>query len=87
LIYIRDLFLTLASLVKPLLYIDDIRLVVSTTSIKKNIKILKREVAKLYSLRAKNTIEFDLAKTELIYFTTSKAAKSSSLLLLNQEEI
>jgi hypothetical protein len=87
LIYIRDLFPTLASLVKPLLYIDDIGLVVSTTSIKKNIKILKREVAKLYSLRAKNAIEFDLAKTKLIYFTTSKAAKSSSLLLLNQEEI
>jgi len=87
LIYIRDLFPTLASSVKPLSYIDDIGLVVSTTSIKKNIKILEREVAKLYSLGAKNAIEFDLAKTELIHFTTSKAAKSSSLLLLNQEEI
>jgi hypothetical protein len=66
---------------------DDIALVVATTSIKKNIQILEREVAKLYALGAKNAIEFDLAKTELIHFTTGKAVKqaSASLQLLNQE--
>ena len=64
---------------------DDIALVVATTSIKKNIQILEREVAKLYALGAKNAIEFDLAKTELIHFTTGKAAKTASLRLPNQE--
>ena len=36
-------------------------------------------------LGGKNTVEFDLAKTELIYFTTSKEAESRPLLLPNRE--
>ena len=87
LIYIRDLFSSLATIVKALFYIDDITLVVSTTSFKKNIKILEKEVAKLYKLRATNTIKFDLAKTELLYFSTAKKAKSASLRLPNQEVV
>ena len=89
LIYIRDLFPSLASSVKPLSYIDDIALVVSTTSLKKNITILEREVAKLYDLAAQNAIEFDLAKTELIHFAKGKATNlpSASLQLPNQEVI
>ena len=78
-IYIRDLFPSLATTVKAFSYIDDIALVVSTTSFKKNIKILEREVAKLYELGATNAIEFDLSKTELLHFSTAKAAKSASL--------
>jgi len=42
--------------VKVLSYIDNIALIVLSTSLKKNVKILEREVAKLYKLDAKNAI-------------------------------
>ena len=83
LIYIRDLFPTLA--VKVFSYIDDIALIVSSTSLKKNIRILEREVSKIYELGAKDAIQFDLAKTELLHFTKSKEAKITSLKLPNNE--
>jgi hypothetical protein len=54
------------------LYIDDIVLVTSSTSLKKNYKILEREASKLYTLGEVSRIEFDLAKTELIYFFGGK---------------
>jgi Reverse transcriptase (RNA-dependent DNA polymerase) len=85
LIYIRDLFLTLA--VRVLSYIDNIILSTSSTSLKKNIQILEREAAKIYTLGASNAIQFDLAKTELIHFNTSKEAKTASLRLPNDEII
>jgi ribonuclease HI len=85
LIYIRDLFPRLASDV--LSYIDDISLTVASTSLKKNIQILEREVATIYSLGVDSAIEFDLAKTELIHFTIAKDAKTTSLRLPNQEVI
>ena len=66
-------------------YIDDIALIVSSTSLKKNVRILEREVSKMYELGAKNAIQFDLAKTELIHFTKMKLAKSTSLRLPNNE--
>ena len=47
LIYIRDLFPSLALLVWVLLYIDNIALTTSSTSLKKNIRILEREATKL----------------------------------------
>ena len=87
LIYIRELFPALASSVITLSYMDDIALTTSSTSLKKNIKILEREATKLYSLGAKNAVEFDLAKTELIHFTTAKEAKTTTLTLPNQEVI
>ena len=62
-------------------------LIVSSTSLRKNVRILEREAAKIHSLGAKNAIEFDLAKTELVHFTTSKEAKTASLQLPNQETI
>jgi hypothetical protein len=85
LIYIRELFPKLAC--KVLSYIDDISLTVASTSLKKNIRILEREAAKIYERRAKNAIQFDLAKTELIHFTTGKDAKSANLKLPNGETI
>ena len=81
LIYIRELFPRIAA--KVLSYIDDISLTVASTSLKKNIRILQREVAKIYELGAKNAIEFDLAKTELMHFTTGREAKTASLKLPN----
>ena len=68
-------------------YIDDIVLFIASISLRKNIRILEREVQKLYQLRATNAIEFDLAKTELIHFTTSKEASSRPLLLPNKEVV
>jgi reverse transcriptase-like protein len=87
LIYIRDLFPTLSSLVKDLSYIDDISLSTSSTSLKKNVRILEREVEKLYKLEKECAISFDLQKTELIHFTSGKEAKQTTLTLPNQEII
>jgi hypothetical protein len=83
LLYVRNLFTSTS--VKFLPYIDDISLTVASTSLKRNIKILEREVAKLYELAAENAIQFDLAKTELLHFTTSKEAKVATLTLRNRE--
>ena len=68
-------------------YIDDIVLFIASTSLRKNIKILEREVQKLYQLGATNTIEFNLAKIELIYFIISKEVSSRPLLLPNKEVV
>jgi hypothetical protein len=81
LIYIRDLFPSLTSSVQVLSYIDDIALTTASTSLKKNIRILEREVVKLQELATGNSIEFDLAKTELIHFKMAKEAKTASLKL------
>ena len=81
LIYIRDLFREKSCLV--LSYIDDISLTVSSTSLKKNIRILEKEAKSLYNLASINEIEFDLDKTELIHFTKSKDAPLSNLTLPN----
>lgn len=56
LIYIRDLFPRLATSVTNLSYIDNIALVVSSISLRKNIRILEKEVSKLYSLGEKLVI-------------------------------
>ena len=85
LIYIRDLFPSMA--VKILSYIDDIALTVSSTSLKKNIRILEREVTKIYQLGAVNAIQFDLDKTELIHFINSAKAKTATLKLPNGETV
>jgi nicotinic acid phosphoribosyltransferase len=85
LIYIRDLFPSTA--VKILSYIDDIALTISSTSLKKNIKILEREVTKIHQLGAVNAIQFDLDKTELIHFINSAEAKTTTLRLPNGETI
>jgi hypothetical protein len=44
-------------------------------------------VAKIYSLKAQNAIQFDLDKTKLIHFTKAKATESTSLKLLDGQEI
>jgi ribonuclease HI len=85
LIYIRDLFPSLA--IGVLSFIDDIALYTASTSLKKNVKILEREAEKLYRLGAGNAVEFDLAKTELLHFTTKKEASSRSILLPNKEVV
>ncbi|EDN93481.1 hypothetical protein SS1G_09348 [Sclerotinia sclerotiorum 1980 UF-70] len=85
LIYIRDLFL--ANSIKYLSYIDDIALTTFSTSWKKNIISLERATKQIYALGKENAIQFDLAKTELIHFSTSKDTKTASIKLPNKEII
>lgn len=87
LIYIRELFPSIPKSVRVLSYMDDIALATASTSLKKNTRILEREVAKLYELGAQKAIQFDLVKTELIHFTTAKEAKTTSMKLPNGEII
>jgi hypothetical protein len=81
LIYIRGLFHS--NIAKFTSYIDDIALTYSSTSLKKNARVLSAEVATLYKLAADNSIEFDLAKTELIHFTKDKRGKKEAIRLPN----
>ena len=80
LIYIRDLFSDLKD-VTPLSYIDDIGLITSSTSLQKNARTLQREVERLTRLGNRQAIEFDLAKTELIYFAKGKGSDKGITLL------
>ena len=77
LIYIRDLF-KLAN-INFRSFLDDISLTTSSNSLKKNIKTLEREVKDIFNLGEKNTISFDIDKTELIHFDNSKNKPSLKL--------
>jgi hypothetical protein len=70
-------------------YIDDIVLATSSTSFKKNYKILEREANKLYTLEEASSIKFNLVKIELIYFFKDKQAttKTNSVNLSNNQLI
>lgn len=81
LIYVRNLFQS--NSVKMVSYIDDISLTVSSSSLRKNVQILEREVAVLCHQGAKNAVEFDMDKIELIHFTKSKEALITNLKLPN----
>ena len=74
-------------MVKDLLYINNISLSTFSISLKRNIRILEREVEKLYKLAEENTISFDLSKIELIYFNLGKEAKRTTLTFPNQEVV
>ena len=71
LIYIRDLFPKLEGVV-ALSYIDDIALATESTSLRKNARVLQKEVKRITALGDKQAIQFDLAKTELLHFSTAK---------------
>ena len=81
LIYIRDLFKLVN--IKFRSYLDNISLITTSKSLKKNIKTLEREVKNIVNLGKKNTISFNINKTELIYFNNSK--NKPSLKLPNKE--
>jgi hypothetical protein len=68
---------------------DNIILATSSTSLKKNYKILEREASKLYILGEASRIEFNLAKIELIYFFGGKQAttETNSVKLPNNQSI
>ena len=79
LIYIRELLESTATF--NLSYMDDLALSVSSTSLRKNVQTLEREVARLFDRASSSAIVFDSAKTELIHFTASKKASEATLAL------
>jgi ribonuclease HI len=83
LIYIRDLFPKLS--LRIFSYIDDLALIASSTSLKKNIRLLQQQANKIYRLGDQKCIAFDLDKTELIHFTSIKGSREASLVLPNKE--
>jgi hypothetical protein len=74
-------------LVRDLLYIDNISLSTSSISLKRNIRILEKEVEKLYKLIEESAISFDFSKIELIYFNLRKEAKRTTLTFPNREVV
>jgi hypothetical protein len=58
---------------------DDISVTVASTSLSRNTRLLEREVERLIEVGKQNAISFDIAKTELIHYTTSKEAKKYTL--------
>ena len=66
---------------------DDLALSVSSTSLRKNIQILEREVARLFDRASSSAIEFDAAKTELIHFTALKKALEATLTLPDRSTV
>src|SRR6266536_1900445 len=53
-------------------YINDIGLVALSESIEKNCKILKEAAIRIFEKGVDNLIQFDLEKTELIYFHSKR---------------
>jgi hypothetical protein len=82
LIYIRLLFESTTNF--SLSYMDDLSISASSTSLKKNIRILEREVGSLFAQGTPCVIEFDNVKIELICFTTRQHASSAVLRLPDQ---
>ncbi len=70
LIYIRNLFRDLKN--KDINYINNINLVASSESIKKNSKILKKTTIRIFEKKVDNLIQFNPEKTELIHFHSKK---------------
>ena len=58
---------------------DDIALIASSKSFKKNISILEREASLLVKLGEEYSINFDIEKTELIHFFGGKSTPSITL--------
>ncbi|KAF7566278.1 hypothetical protein PtrM4_145980 [Pyrenophora tritici-repentis] len=85
LIYIRDLFPALQSF--QLSYINDLSLTTSSTSLKKNIRALQKEIATLFAKGEQLDIIFDTSKTELIHFTAKKERIKRALILPNNDRI
>jgi hypothetical protein len=82
LIYIHSLFGPVTNF--TLSYTDDVVIPASSTSLKKNIRMLERDLATLFSLGVPCAIQFDIAETELIHFTTGKKSLTATLTLPDQ---
>ncbi len=69
---------------KYLSYIDDIFVIVILSSFKKNAKMLEREVGRLVRAGENSAISFNIAKTELLHFSSSKIATKATLQIPNK---
>jgi hypothetical protein len=63
---------------------DDVPIPALSTSLKKNIRLLEKDVTTLFGLGVPCTIQFDTAKTELIHFTTGKKSLTATFTLPDQ---
>ena len=72
LIYIRNLVANKAAF--QLSYIDDFSLSVSSTSARKNCRIIEGIVQRLFQAAEEYKAQFDQGKTELIHFSTQRTA-------------
>jgi hypothetical protein len=80
LIYIRDIFKGLEGLkIRSLSYIDNISLTISLKLIKNNCILLKRAAEILFERGKENVIQFNMGKTELIYFYLKRIIIITSL--------
>ncbi|KAH7560317.1 hypothetical protein BM1_03951 [Bipolaris maydis] len=66
-------------------YIDDLQISISSTSVRKNIKLLEKEIQNLFRLAEESAIQFDSSKTELVNWTRSRKDQARVLTLPNQE--
>ena len=62
---------------------DDIAIATSSSSMKRNIRILERVFLQLFEMATVNSIQFDPLKPELMHFTNCKSAKDYPLTLPN----
>ena len=76
LLYIRDI---IADKAFQLSYMDDFSLTVSSTSARKNCKILEKIVDKLVKLAKEQGVAFNPKKTELVHFTTQRGPITESV--------
>lgn len=88
LIYIRELFPP--SKIVYFSYIDDVVLVASSGSYKRNKRLLEEEVKELFKRGEENYVEFDLRKTEFLNFrskTEGSEARTTSIRLPDGNEV
>ena len=68
-------------------YINDVSISASSTSLKKNVRLLEKDISTLFNLGTQNAIQFDNPKTELIHYTTRKGSLTEFLTLLDNIKI
>lgn len=85
LIYCRAMFPN--SRVVWISYVDDISITITSPSFRQNIEILEREAQNLVELGYNSNIQFDIEKTELMHWDTSKEAKTTTLTMPNGKVI
>lgn len=85
LIYIREIFKTRS--VHVLSYMDYLAITTTSTSMKRNIRILERQVSQLFEMASLNSIQFDPSKTELMHSTNRKASKNHPLTLPDGKQV
>ena len=68
-------------------FIDEISLIATTASIRGNITLLQKAVNELLQLGNRNTVKFDIEKTELIHFFINNKKLPSETIIINNKRI